>query len=167
MMPPISPRDLDEIGRQTETLWDEVRGERVFLTGGTGFFGRWLIESFAAANQRFALNSQITVLTRSPETFRDQCPHLATNPAVSLLRGDVRSFRSPEGTFSFVIHGAADAGDSRTKHTKEGALSTLSTIFDGTRNTLEFAESHGTRKFLMISSGAVYGAQPSTISHLT
>lgn len=166
MMPPISPHDLNEVCEQTEALWDEIRHERVFLTGGTGFFGRWLIESFVAANKRFALNSQITVLTRSPETFRDRCPHLAANPAVSLLRGDVRSFPSPGGEFPFVIHAAADASDSRTKHTRDGALSTLSMIFDGTRNTLEFAASHGTRKFLMVSSGAVYGAQPPTISHL-
>lgn len=166
MTPPIDPRDLDEICARNETLWDGIRGQRVFLTGGTGFFGCWLIESFRAANKRFALHAEITVLTRSPENFRRRCPHLTEDPAVSLLEGDVRSFRFPEGEFPFVIHAAAETGQARNSLERNNALNMLSTICDGTRNTLEFAASHGTRKFLMVSSGAVYGIQPAGISHL-
>src|ERR1700733_6861302 len=165
-MPPIDPRDLDEICKHGDTLWDDLRDQRVFITGGTGFFGCWLLESFAAANRRFALNAEMTVLTRSPESFRLRCPHLAEDPAISLLRGDVRSFRFPEGEFSFVIHAAAETGDARSGQTGNAALNTISTIFDGTRNILEFAASHRTQKLLMISSGAVYGDQPAEISHL-
>ena len=165
-MPPIDSRDLDEVCEQTEALWDDMRGQRIFITGGTGFFGCWLLESFAVANRRFALNAEVTVLCRSPENFRLRCPHLTENSAVSLLQGDVRSFRFPEGEFPFVIHAAAETRDIRASNGKISALSTLSTIFDGTRNTLEFAASHKTRKFLMISSGAVYGDQPTALSHL-
>ncbi|WP_353072122.1 NAD-dependent epimerase/dehydratase family protein [Tunturiibacter gelidoferens] len=138
-----------------------MRDQQIFLTGGTGFFGCWLIESFIAANQSFSLNSKITVLTRNPDIFRERSPHLAVNPAVSLLKGDVSSFRFPEGSFPFVVHAAADTGGSRTGKAKDTAITTLRTILDGTRNTLDFAASHGTRKFMMISSGAVYGDQPS------
>ena len=42
----------------------------------------------------------------------------------------------------------------------------LSTILAGTQRTLEFAATHGTARFLLTSSGAVYGRQPSTITHL-
>ena len=165
-MPPIDSRDLDEVCEQTESLWNDMRGQRIFVTGGTGFFGCWLLESFAAANQRFALNAEVIVLCRSPETFTLRCPHLAENPAISLLRGDVRSFRFPEGEFPFVIHAAADTREARNSHEKDDAVRMISSIFDGTRNTLEFAASHKTRKFLMISSGAVYGVQPAALSHL-
>lgn len=164
--PPICPRDLDEICARTEPLWDGMRRQRVFITGGTGFFGCWLLESFLAANTHFDLHAQITVLTRSPQSFRLRSPHITEDPAVSLLEGDVRSFRFPEGEFPFVIHAAAETGHPSAGHAGNDALHTLSTIFDGARNTLEFAASHGARKLLMISSGAVYGVQPAAISHL-
>jgi dTDP-glucose 4,6-dehydratase len=143
-----------------------MRRQRIFVTGGTGFFGCWLLESFVAANRRFALNAEVTVLCRSPETFRLRCPHLTENPAICLLQGDVRSFPFPEGEFPFVIHAAADAQNARASHEKADAMRMISSIFDGTRNTLEFAASHKTRKFLMVSSGAVYGVQPAALSHL-
>ncbi|WP_263381299.1 NAD-dependent epimerase/dehydratase family protein [Granulicella arctica] len=165
-MPPLDPRDLEEIVSLTEPLWEEVRGQRIFLTGGTGFFGCWLIESFLRANQKFSLNAEMVVLTRSWPNFLLRCPHLANNPALAAVEGDVRSFPFPEGEFAFVLHAAADTGDVRTGNTTNGALSTLSTIFEGTHRTLEFAATHGTRKFLMVSSGAVYGAQPTSITHL-
>ena len=42
----------------------------------------------------------------------------------------------------------------------------LDTITEGTRHTLNFALQAHVRKFLFISSGAVYGAQPPTLSHI-
>jgi nucleoside-diphosphate-sugar epimerase len=165
--PTIEPSDLDQICQQTVGVWEELRGKRIFVTGGTGFFGCWLLESFAEANRRHHLNAQITVLTRSPETFRLKCPSLGNDPGILLLQGDVRAFVFPDGEFEYVIHAAAQMGAARYSAERTSALGTLSTIFDGTRNMLDFAVSHGTRKFLMVSSGAVYGTQPPELSHLS
>ena len=51
----------------------------------------------------------MTVLTRSPERLRGALPDIAGHPDVTVLAGDVRSFAFPEGTFSCVIHAAAEA----------------------------------------------------------
>ena len=40
------------------------------------------------------------------------------------------------------------------------------TIVEGTRRALEFARQSGARKFLLASSGAVYGRQPPEMTHL-
>src|ERR1019366_2124769 len=47
--------DLDNILARTEPLWQQLRGQRVLITGATGFFGCWLLESFAWANRRLNL----------------------------------------------------------------------------------------------------------------
>ena len=43
----------------------------------------------------------------------------------------------------------------------------LATILSGTERMLNFAAQAGTRKLLLTSSGAVYGPQPASLSHVT
>jgi nucleoside-diphosphate-sugar epimerase len=161
MAPPISLEDLQHIQLHTQGLWDEMRGQRIFITGGTGFFGCWLLESFAYINRVERLSAHATVLSRDPAAFAEKCPHLAEDPAIKLLQGDVRSFSFPEGEFKFVIHAATET---TLRGGAESSLGMLATIVEGTKRALDFAASHGTRKFLLTSSGAVYGKQ--TVTHV-
>ncbi len=155
--------DLDYVLFHTQGLWEELRGQRLFITGGTGFFGAWLLESFAWANDRLGLNAEVVVLTRNLEGFRQKAPHLANHPAISFHQGDVRSFEFPDGAFSHVIHAATDTG---AKLQRENPLLMIDTIIQGTRRTLDFARQSGVQKFLLTSSGAVYGKQPPGMTHI-
>jgi len=155
--------DLDHILNHTRDLWDELRGQRIFLTGGTGFFGCWLLESFIWANEKLNLNARATILTRTPDAFRVKAPHLAKNEAVTLISGDVRTFDFPKELFSHIVHAATE---SSTKLNDENPLLMVDTIIDGTRHTLDFAKACGARKFLLTSSGAVYGKQPPELNHI-
>jgi len=159
----ILHHDLDHVLEHTAHLWADVRGERFFLTGGTGFVGTWLMESLLWANQRLGLRISAVVLTRTPEAFRARAPHLADDPAVSLLRGDVRRFEYPAGRFSHVIHAASDATPDSCR---QQPLLVMDTIVAGTRRVLDFAVTAGARRLLLTSSGAVYGPQPPEVTHL-
>jgi dTDP-glucose 4,6-dehydratase len=156
-------RDLQHVLERTNGLWEELRDARIFITGGTGFFGCWLLESFAYARDQLQLSATVTVLTRSPEAFHAKAPHLAGHPAIHLLEGDVRSFVFPKERFTHVIHAATDASASLNR---DHPLVMLDTIVEGTRHTLDFALACGARRFLLTSSGAVYGAQPPEITHV-
>ena len=154
--------DLEHIIDHTRPLWEEVRGEQLFITGGTGFFGCWLLESFLWTNERLNLNARIKILTRHPKAFIEKVPHLALAKPVSLLEGDVRNFVFPDGVYPLVIHAATE---SSSKLNAENPLLMLDTISTGTRHILDFAASHGTKKMLLTSSGAVYGKQPASLTH--
>jgi nucleoside-diphosphate-sugar epimerase len=155
--------DLDLIAAGNDDFWDELRGQRLFLTGGTGFFGCWLVESFCHMNRLLDLNARVAILTRSPQAFAQKCPHIVSDPAVDLLAGDVRSFTFPDGEFRFVIHAATEA---RARQAESAPLEMLSTIIAGTERVLQFAATHGVHKFLLTSSGAVYGEQPPELTHV-
>ncbi|HHT9114537.1 MAG: NAD-dependent epimerase/dehydratase family protein [Chloroflexi bacterium] len=155
--------DLDHVLAHTTGLWDELRGERLFITGGTGFFGCWLLESFAWANDNLGLNATAVVLTRNWEAFRRRAPHLASHHAIQFHIGDVRSFQFPVESYSYIIHAATE---SNLKLNEEHPTLIFDTIVEGTRHTLEFAHHCGTRKFLFVSSGAVYGKQPFEITRI-
>jgi nucleoside-diphosphate-sugar epimerase len=161
--PPLPLRDLDLVLERTAPLWDDARGSGIFLTGGTGFFGCWLVESFAHINRALQLDAQLVVLTRNPAAFAEKCPHLARNSAVTLHAGDVRNFDFPAGSFPFVIH-AATATDARVL--SADPVDAFSTIVAGTERVLAFAAERGARRFLLTSSGAVYGKQPPDLTHV-
>ncbi len=162
-MPALFARDLDHVLEHTRDLWEELRGERIFITGGTGFFGCWLLESFAHANTRLALDARAVVLTRNRDAFAKKAPHLESNAAIEFCGGDVRTFAFPSGMFSHVIHAATDAD---AKLQQEQPLMILDSVVEGTRRTLELARQQGARKFLLTSSGTVYGRQPPELTHL-
>lgn len=156
--------DLDHILHHTKELWEELRYGHIFITGGTGFIGCWLLESFAWANAHLDLHASALVLTRDFNAFQKKAPHLAANRAITFLIGDVRDFTFPTGEFSYIIHAAASTS---AKLNSEDPLLMFDTIIEGTRHTLDFAAQCQARKFLLTSSGAVYGKQPSNMTHVS
>jgi nucleoside-diphosphate-sugar epimerase len=159
----VETEDLEHILKRTSHLWKEVKDQNIFITGGTGFFGCWLVESFAWINDHLNLNAKAFVLSRDPESFAHKAPHLVSHPSIHLVQGDVRSFDFPKEEFRFVIHAATETG---TRPNQENPLLMLETIVEGTRRTLELAHTHGTKKFLLTSSGAIYGKQPAEMTNI-
>ena len=155
-MPPLLLEDLQAILEATRPLWPELANQRLFLTGGTGFFGTWLTESFLHINAALNLNAHITVLTRNPEAFARKAPHLAHDPALTLLQGDVRDFQFPPERHTHILHAATEAS---AQQLAEHPHQMLSTLLAGTDRTLTFAAHTGAAKLLLTSSGAVYGTQ--------
>lgn len=138
-------------------LWPRLRKSSLFITGGTGFFGRWLLESLRLANQVHQLNLAVTVLTRDPLRFQLHAPVLAADPAFTLLAGDVRNFAFPSRDFTHIVHLATTSA--HETFAGEEPLNKFDTLVLGTRRVLDFAVARGIQHFLFTSSGVVY--QPS------
>ncbi len=155
--------DLEHVHQHVGDAWEALRGARLFVTGGTGFFGKWLLESLTWANRRRALGAQAVVLTRRPDAFQAAAPRLAADAAIELVEGDTRTFAFPAGRFTHVVHAATPVAAPLSA--EPGAL--LEIILQGTRRVLDFARVAGARRILLASSGAVYGRQPAALRHLT
>ena len=167
MLQPVKPLPLEDLAHvleHTRELWSEASGKSFFITGGTGFFGMWLLESFAHMNDQLALGMRATVLTRDPAAFARKAPHLTTRADLRLIQGDIRSFPFPEGEFDHIIHAATEAS---AKLNEEAPHEMLDAIVAGTRRVLDLAAQCGVKKLLLTSSGAVYGKQPSEITHIS
>lgn len=152
---PLPEADIAHaLGLFDPSAWQALRGQRIFMTGGTGFVGKWLLATLFEADRRHRLGIEVIVLTRDPDSFATASPDLATAAGLRLVKGDVRELLPAGERVNMVIHAATDVGATNTP------MDTFDTCVQGTRRVLEFATNAGATDFLLVSSGAVYGAQP-------
>jgi nucleoside-diphosphate-sugar epimerase len=157
--------DLEHVYQNTQDVWESFRGKSIFVTGGTGFFGKWLLESFIYANDKLALNVKITTLTRNPEAFLMEYPFYKEHAnTVRFIKGDIINYDfNLDEKFQFIIHAATAASETLNK---SNPLLMMDTITIGTRRVLDFAITQPIEGFLFVSSGAIYGKQPWNVSHI-
>ena len=138
-----------------ETIAPALRrlaGQRLLITGGTGFVGKWLLASLLHANRHHGAGLHATVLSRDPGRFLRQFPALADEPALAWCQGDVRDFTPPAGlALDACIHAATDVASA------PDAQAVFDTCVTGTRRVIDIATQAGARRLLLLSSGAVYG----------
>lgn len=151
-------RDLDHILCHTESLWRELSGARIFYTGGTGFFGVWILESMVWAQKHIGVHFQVTLLSRNPRSFLERHPQFQDQSFLEFYQGDITQFIFPDGSYSHVLHGATTSA--HATFFKEKPLPKFNNVAEGTRRTLEFAHERGIPHFWLMSSGSAYGKQP-------
>ncbi len=158
---PLPSSDLAEVLALAQPSFESLRGARLFLTGGTGFFGHWLLESLLYADRELSLGLRATVLTRNAASFNTKSPHITSDPAITLLEGDIRSFSFPAEPHSHILHAATDSGGQQADRP---AYELAESILDGTRHVLRFARQTGAGRLLYTSTGAIYG-RSTTLLH--
>ena len=150
----IAQTDLDEIVRLGARDFEALRGARLFITGGTGFFGKWLLAGLAQAERELKLDLRLTILSRDPKRFATDWPEVKEQRAWNLFEGHVAELPALLERFDYVVHAAAD-GAAQPDDAAEQARSR--SIVAGTERVLKLAERPGTKRLLFVSSGAVYG----------
>ncbi len=155
--------DLDYVVERTGDLWEQLRGARLFVTGGTGFVGRWMLESIVWANARLALGAEVVSLSRDPQRFASVNPHIAGAPGIAMVAGDMLTCRFPSGEFTHVLHMATETN---TELSARRPSLEFDTAVEGTKRVLRFAEERAAQGVLYTSSGAVYGRQPAGVTHV-
>jgi dTDP-glucose 4,6-dehydratase len=153
----IFEQDLAAIDKALAPLWPRLAGARIFMTGGTGFIGRWMLEALA----RSGVDAEVTLLSRDPGGFNARLPRFAGR--FRFVAGDATSFTAPVADYTHVIHAATDASAALNANDPRRMFDT---IVHGTRRALDFAMDCNAVRFCFLSSGAVYGAQPQHVSHV-
>jgi dTDP-glucose 4,6-dehydratase len=140
----------------------ELHCKTILLTGATGFFGTWLLSLFGWLNSARQARLTVLAVSRDPASFLTRHPGFENTPWLVWIKGDVRSFPAPSTPVDYVIHAATDTS---AEAGKTPSL-LLDTIVEGTRHVLDYARQCGARRVLLISSGAVYGAQSPDVTHM-
>ena len=157
----VPTEDIEAI--LADAPWKALDGARLFITGGSGFFGTWLLQSICAAQLRHGLDLTATVLTRDAKAAAGRISLVPGSEFIQWHQGDIRNFTEPPGAFTHLLHVATP---SSTGFHETSSLDMLDILVDGTRRVLEFAKKAGVKRALLTSSGAVYGVQPPELERL-
>ena len=152
--------DFERIFEQSTESLSMLRGKRMLLTGGTGFFGKWILGFLNHANRYHQLELTVFVLSRNPRNFLKLFPQFSL-PLIQFIEGDVRNFSFSEPV-DFVIHAATEAS---AKLNDERPSEMFDVIVQGTKHLLEICRQVQPQRVMMTSSGAVYGNQAVNITH--
>lgn len=138
--------------------WRKFAGHRIFITGGTGFVGKWLLATLLDANEALDLACNVTVLSRNPDAFLSEWPEMRGR--VTWITGDVRDFPLGDERFDTVIHAATDV------IAQASPQAVFSTCVEGTHRVLDLARRSEASQFMLVSSGAIYGPLPQGMTHV-
>lgn len=127
------------------------RDTRILLTGGTGFFGVSLLNYYASLSSP----PNVLVLSRNPDSFLRKNEKFSNLDWLGFYKGDIlKPATFPhKHDFTHAIHAAADS----TLGPRLSPLQRADQIITGTRNVLDFSVSKKIKRFLLTSSGGVYG----------
>lgn len=139
--------DLTDIYKRLGSFWPT---EQTFLiTGGTGFFGRWIVESISRLEKKLQTQNKFYILSRqSSNDIIDKIPVLS-EPYFQIIQGDIEDQIHLNIHFDYIIHAAKDV----TKINKNQMLSSNSNAI---KNIISAVDQKRLKKFLYVSSGAVY-----------
>mgnify|MGYP003972899679 FL=1 len=135
----------------------------LLIIGGTGFFGRSILDAYSRGLLSAWSIEKIIVISRNANKLTSTNPELI-NDNVELLDVDITSVDTLPFA-DYVIHAAASSDASR--YTSQSDIEKKN-IIQGTLNYCRLAPKfHTDSKIVFCSSGAVYGYQPKDVQYLT
>ena len=139
----------------------ELKKAKILLTGGTGFFGVWLLSVFKHLNEQSKFQGEIYLITRDEASFFNANPALKNCDFIRIIQGDIKTVNLGKIQPDHLIHLASTSASETFNDIAQ--IEKINTLYLGTKNILEQC-GKGLKKVLFSSSGAAYGDISSTVT---
>ena len=146
--------------RLTSALRD-MDGSRILLTGGTGFVGKWLLQTARDVQANSPNQIQIVIPSRSLTDPHVQTAMRIGCPNVSWIEGNFLEEQIDIGKVDMIVHAATPAS---AKLNAEDPSEMLRVNIAAMESVLRLAGNN--TPLLFTSSGAVYGTQPESMAQI-
>ena len=143
------------------TAFERINGSRILLTGGTGFVGKWMLQTAKIAQANSHSKIELVIPTRRLSAQHVQDAIAIGCPNVSWVEGDFLTNAPDVGHVDMIIHTATPAS---AQLNAENPAEMLRINVEAMKSVLKYAGNN--QPLLFTSSGAVYGTQPQTVSHI-
>lgn len=145
-------KDLDTAIHLSVNI-EKLKNKSIMITGATGTIGSFLVDVLLRYNQTDNANILIFALSRNLTNLQNRFDDWKTDNLI-YVEHDILSPIQFDYKVDYMIHAAGNAYPSA--FTKEPVETIIGNI-NGTNTLLEYAKKQGTKRFLYVSSGEVYG----------
>jgi len=157
----IVKQDVLNIFEMHSQLPEPLRNAHIYITGGTGFLGAWLLELIGGLNDQFDFKIKATIAGRSFEKFRLKHPHLVKRKEFTFQSVDVRNLAELPHDTTHIIHAAATSN--RDHFASFPTLSFENNIVAALQVFRLANQLSAIQNIVLVSSSQVYGRQPNDV----
>ena len=157
---PVISEDLDRIVSACSVEMDRLSGKSLLITGGSGFVGRYLVESVIRFNDAHGgRRCKLLLPTRQPDTLRDRYRmQVEAGEIVAMRWGEGHTVDLKGDLCDYIIHAASPSDPKKISEDPERNLRDMVSM---SSSIASLGKRCGAKRSVLISSGAVYGEQPS------
>lgn len=155
MISTIVREDLERVLRTIPEQIQDLVSSDLVITGATGFVGKWLAGTWLIGAQEFGGRGRLFLTARNPKIILETYDELRGNPRVMLHSSDIRHLEIPKHFAGCtLIHGATAASEQLNLQEPDEMIDV---VVHGTKKVLAECRRLQAKKFVFLSSGAVYG----------
>jgi len=159
----ILEQDLNNIVSH-DIPWEYFNDKTVAITGATGMLASYMVETLLYLNKTHNIKVRVLALSRDVLRAKEQYSHHEDNIYLQHVFADMNQPIHLDEKVDIMIHTASFASP---KYYKSSPVHTIKPNVIGTSNLLDICVEKNVEKFLLFSSGEIYGEANTSESLLT
>ena len=138
--------------------FENLKNQFIFISGASGFIGKWVIESINYLNENYNFNINVYAYAPLMKEVAKKYPSIFDKENIILIDGDINNLIEIDSNVSYVLHLAATP-DNRVY--SSNPIEAMENIINGTNKILSACTRlENILNFTILSSGAVNGPTP-------
>jgi UDP-glucuronate decarboxylase len=150
----IINKDIEGIVSEFKDYLISLSGKNILITGGNGFIGSYIVDTFADFNKESENPCKIIVMNKNEINEKSRLSHLINDENVKFISQDIgRQFKLPPN-IDIIFHAASTASPASFF---KNPVDTIDSNVNGIRTLLEYSKENPVENLLFFSSADVYG----------
>lgn len=144
--------------------FEKLYKSKILISGSTGLIGTLFIDALMSLNTNNKANIRIIALCRNFLRATEVFAKYQGNPLLTIISHDINNPLESLpllDTVDYVVHMASNT---HPLDYSQDPIGTITSNVIGTKNMLDFAVTHGTKRFLFTSSNEIYGENRGDVS---